>query len=432
MEAIEPTRPIIVRQGSLQQQQQRSSTWASFAPSWVQTGIQTLKQTVFGSSDAPSQDTSESLLGKRSEPADDRDPGPAPKRARRESPSTLAFSGRSDSMEPQPSCIQYTVRPLRLAPCFRVVISVGANSTMRLLLTCPLCACSTKYHYSYLTFSCFPPLSPLPTPYSDLAFHHQSLPEPLPHTLMPTLPRTQATSSQDVHQSVHRSSPAIGHAPLGPTLAQNYLANPSTHRRQRLGAPSSERRPATATFASNNAIPPRAASQVGLSREYSFQGYRAVSSGPSSGTDTDRTSPSRQPSTITRAKIAPRAPSFGPNPVRTPKCGHVFGKSRSTSPIKPTLDRPAGTGWASGIVRTERERIRVGSFVNIPYEVRFSFPFSLLFAHQSFINNSRPTDLPFAIIPNLPWIPKSALSPTHKVHPGCQCPLMFLILLSPL
>jgi len=250
---------------------------------------------------------------------------------------------------------------------------------------------------------------------------------------MPTLPRIQAASSHAGSQSVRRSSPVTDHVPgrpLGPAIAQNYLTNPSTHRRQRLGAPPSERRPATATFASNNAVAPRAASQLGLGREYSFQGYRAVSSGPSSGTDTDRTSPSRQHPIIARAKIPSRAPSFGPNPVRTLKSGHVFGKDRSTSPTKPTLDRPAGTGWASDIVRTERERIRVGSFVNIPYEVRFSPPFSFLFAYQSVVDNSRLTDLPSATMPSLPWIHKSE-SPTHKVYPGCPCPLMVLILLSP-
>lgn len=197
----------------------------------------------------------------------------------------------------------------------------------------------------------------------------------MPHAPMPTLPRTQAAP-----QTVRRSSPVTGRLPghpLGPTVTQNYLPNTSALRRHRLDALSG--RPATATFASNNAIPPRAASQVGLGREYSFQGYRAISIDLSSQTDTDRTSPSRQQSTVTKPKQLSRAPSFGPIPVRTPKSGHVFGKGRSTSPTKPTLDRPAGTGWASGIVRTDRERMRLGSFAHIPYEVRVSsrFEFSL-------------------------------------------------------
>ena len=418
MEAIEPTRPIIVKRSGLRQQQQQSSTWASFTPSWVQSGIQTLKQTVFGSSDAPSHDTSESLLGKRSEPAEDRDPGPAPKRARRESPSNLAFPVLLDSMEPQSSSIQHVVRSLRIFRSLPIFESFFLLPPLPQSHVCP----SHVYqcYYYNLALSYFPPLSPLPTSYSDLVFHHQSPPEPLPHALMPTLPRIQAASSQVASQSVRSPSPVIGHIPgrpLGPALAQNYLTNSNTHRRQRLGASSNDRRPATATFASNNAIPPRAASQVGLGREYSFQGYRAVSNGLSSGTDTDRTSPSRQQSTITRARIASRAPSFGPNPVRTPKSGHVLGKSRSASPMKPTLDRPAGTGWASGIVRTERARTRVGSFVNIPYEVRYQSPFSLLFAYQYFINDFRKTDLPSATIPSLLWIPKSALSPIRKVYP---------------
>jgi hypothetical protein len=183
---------------------------------------------------------------------------------------------------------------------------------------------------------------------------------------MPTLPRTQAAPS-----SVRRSSPVTDRVFGRSTVTQNYyLTSAHVPRRQRLCALSGERRPATATFASNNAIPSRAASQVGLGREYSFQGHRAISSGPSSGGNTDRTSPVRQQTAVTRAKLVSRAPSFGPNPVRTPKSGHVFGKGRSNSPIKPTLDRPAGTGWASGLVRTERERTRVGSWANIPYEVR--------------------------------------------------------------
>ena len=112
MEAVEPTRPIIVRRGGLQQQQP-SSTWTSLAPSWFQNGIQTLKQTVFGPSNPPSQhEILDSLLGKRSAPADDRDPGPTPKRARRESPPAQtraraqALQRRTDSLEPHPSRIQ--------------------------------------------------------------------------------------------------------------------------------------------------------------------------------------------------------------------------------------------------------------------------------------------------------------------------------------
>ena len=192
----------------------------------------------------------------------------------------------------------------------------------------------------------------------------------MPHASMPTLPRTQAAP-----QNVRGSSPVTGRLPgrLGPTLTQNYLPNTSAPRRHRLGALSG--RPATATFASNNAIPPRAASQVGLGREYSFQGYRAISVDPPSKADTDRISPSRPQPTATGPRQLSRAPSFGPIPVRTPKSGHVFGKGRSTSPTKPTLDRPAGTGWASGIVRTDRERMRLGSFAHIPYEVRVSSPF---------------------------------------------------------
>jgi len=153
MEAIEPIRPIIVRRGGLQRQQQQSSTWASFAPSWVTSGIQTLKQTVFGSSDAPSHDTSESLLGKRSEPASDRDPGPAPKRARRESPSTLVSPERSDSMEPQPSRIQHTVCPLRvfsLTPSFRVIIPLAC-----LLLIWAVWACYTNATTTIVPFLIF-------------------------------------------------------------------------------------------------------------------------------------------------------------------------------------------------------------------------------------------------------------------------------------
>lgn len=194
--------------------------------------------------------------------------------------------------------------------------------------------------------------------------------------------------------SPERTSPLSNHW-LHPSLTfiQNYLPNASTPRRHRLGALSA--RPTTVTFASNNAIPPRAASQVGLRREYTFQGYRAVSSGPSSGTDTARTSPSRPQSTVYRAKLASHPPAFGPNPVRTTNSGHVFGKGRSMSPSKPSLDRPAGTGWATGIVRTERERVRVGSFANVPYEVRFSSPFHFsLLTHQSSTIAGHPTSYP--------------------------------------
>jgi len=119
MEAVEPTRPIIMRRGGLQQQQQqqedRSSTWSpfAFAPSWIQTGIQSLKQSVFGPSNPlgqQQQETQGSLLGKRSEPADDRDYGPTPKRPRLQSPPAQA---RSDSMEAQPN----SVCPLLIFPC---------------------------------------------------------------------------------------------------------------------------------------------------------------------------------------------------------------------------------------------------------------------------------------------------------------------------
>jgi len=394
MEAVEPTRRIIVRRGGLQQQ--RSSTWASLTPSWIQNGIQTLKQTVFGSTDQPSQlENSDSLLGKRSEPADDRDPGPTPKRVRRESPPNQVFPARTDSMEPQPSSIRHLVRVLLilpLLPVFEPLFPLPSRSPhVQYMLAVPvllLLPCLFLFH----------PLYPPPVSYSDLVFHHQSPPEPtepLPHASTPTLPRTQAAPSHAASQGVRRSSPVTGRVlghPLGPALTQNYLSNLGTPRRQRLGALPGERRPATATFASNNAVPPRAASQVGLGREYSFQGYRAVSSGQSSGTDTDRTSPSRQQ--VTRAKIASRAPSFGPIPARTPKSGHVFGKGRSTSPVKPTLDRPAGTGWASGIVRTERERIRVGSFANIPYEVRLSSLFVSLLINLLIIFLDQPTSHP--------------------------------------
>lgn len=117
MEAVEPTRPIIGRRGGLQQQHPSSTTWTpfAFAPSWFQTGIQTLKQSVFGPSNPSSQEQQQeqesldSLLGKRSEPAGHRDPGPTPKRPRRESPPARA---RSDSLEPQSSRIQHSVRPL--------------------------------------------------------------------------------------------------------------------------------------------------------------------------------------------------------------------------------------------------------------------------------------------------------------------------------
>ena len=250
---------------------------------------------------------------------------------------------------------------------------------------------------------------------------------------MPTLPRTQAAPThvapqpqpQPQPQGVRRSSPVTSRVPgrpLAPALTQNYLTDPSTSRQRRLGALSADRRPATATFASNNAIPPRAASQVGLGREYAFQGYRTVSSDPSLGGDTDRTSPERQQNAPTRARLASCTPSFGPNPVRTPRSGHVFGKGRSTSPIKPSLDRPAGTGWASGIVRTERERTRVGSFANIPYEVRFPSPRFAFVTDQSVVNDCRPTDLPSATTPNSSSIPNSASLPNRTVHPGCSCP----------
>src|SRR5258706_501891 len=108
MEAVEPTRPIIGRRGGLQQHPS-STTWTSFAfaPSWFQTGIQTLKQSVFGPSNPPEQQQSlDSLLGKRSEPAGDRDPGPTPKRPRRESPPAPP---RSDSLGPQSSRTQHSV-----------------------------------------------------------------------------------------------------------------------------------------------------------------------------------------------------------------------------------------------------------------------------------------------------------------------------------
>jgi hypothetical protein len=367
MEAVEPTRRIIMRRGGQQQQQQldRSSTWPSFAftPSWIQTGIQTLKQSVFGPSNSPLQEqqSAASLLGKRSEPADDRDPGPTPKRPRRQSPPPRA---RSDSLEPQPSSV---------CPLLNFPLLVLFKSLVPLApIACPLLD-STKHPFCSSTTAAIS-FFHIFSSFSDLVFHdqvHNEATEPTPHASMPTLPRTRVVS-----QTAHRSSPVTGPIPgrpLGPALSQNYLPNASTSRRYRLSALSG--RPATATFASNNAIPPRAASQVGLGREYSFQGYRAVSNGPPSNTDTDRTSPSRQQSTVTRPKQLSRAPSFGPNPVRTPKSGHVFGKGRSTSPTKPTLDRPAGTGWASGIVRTERERTRLGSFANIPYEVRVSAPF---------------------------------------------------------
>ena len=121
MEAAEPTRPIIGMRGGLQQQRPSSTTWTSFAfaPSWFQTGIQTLKQSVFGPSNPPSQqqqqeqESLDSLLGKRSEPAGDRDTGPTPKRPRRESPPAHV---RSDSMEAQPSRAQHSVRPLLIFP----------------------------------------------------------------------------------------------------------------------------------------------------------------------------------------------------------------------------------------------------------------------------------------------------------------------------
>lgn len=243
-------------------------------------------------------------------------------------------------------------------------------------VACLLLASTAYPRYTNTTSNIsFSPFSPSLFSFSDLVFLHQ-LPneatEPIPHAPMPTLPRTQA-----LPQTIRRSSPATGRIPgrpLGPAATQNYLPNASTPRRHRLGALSN--RPATATFASNNAIPPRAASQVGLGQDYSFQAYRALSSGPPSRTDTDRTSPTRQQTTVTatRPKQPSRAPSFGPIPVRTPKSGHVFGKGRSTSPTRPTLDRPAGTGWATGIVRTERERTRLGSFASIPYEVRVLTP----------------------------------------------------------
>src|SRR5258706_1203966 len=235
----------------------------------------------------------------------------------------------------------------------------------------------------------------------------------MPHAPMPTLPRTQAAP-----QTIRRSSPVTGYLPgrpLGPAVTQNYLPNTSTPRRHRLGALSG--RPATATFASNNAIPPRATSQVGLGREYSFQGYRAVSSGPSSNTDTNRTSPSRQQSTVTRPRQLSRAPSYGPIPARNPTSEHLFGRARSTSPTKPTLDRPPGTGWASGMVRTDGERMRLGSFAHIPYEVRGSSSFHFFFTYCPIImlDDCRLLDLPFATTLNSTSIPKSALSPTHIV-----------------
>jgi hypothetical protein len=131
-------------------------------------------------------------------------------------------------------------------------------------------------------------------------------------------------------------------------------------------------------------------------------------------------SPSRQQSTITRPSWHLTRPSFGPNPVRTPKSGHVFGKGRSTSPTKPTLDRPAGTGWASGIVRTERERLRVGSFANIPYEVRFSSPLTFLYSLIDFVNDCRLPDLPSATTPNSPSTPSRHRRPPTRCTPDAH------------
>ena len=173
MEAVEPTRRIIVRRGGLQQQ--RSSTWASLTPSWIQNGIQTLKQTVFGSTDQPSQlENSESLLGKRSEPADDRDPGPTPKRVRRESPPNQVFPARTDSMEPQPSSIRHLVRVLLilpLLPVFEPLFPLPSRSShVQYMLAVPvllLLPCLFLFH----------PLYPPPVSYSDLVFHRQSPPE---------------------------------------------------------------------------------------------------------------------------------------------------------------------------------------------------------------------------------------------------------------
>lgn len=118
MEAVEPTRRVILRQGGLQRQHQhQQSTWSSFAfaPSWIQSGIQTLKQSVFGPSNPSSQqqESLDSLLGKRSEPAGDRDPGPTPKRPRRQSPPVRV---RSDSLEPQPTSIPHSVCPPLIFP----------------------------------------------------------------------------------------------------------------------------------------------------------------------------------------------------------------------------------------------------------------------------------------------------------------------------
>jgi hypothetical protein len=86
-------------------------------------------------------------------------------------------------------------------------------------------------------------------------------------------------------------------------------------------------------------------------------------------------------SSFTGAKFWPQSCPYSKKraPVR---------QGRSASPIKPTLDRPAGTGWASSIARTERERIQVGSFVNILYDMRFSSPFSVLFAYQFWLSIS--------------------------------------------
>jgi len=213
-EPVEPIRPITVRRGGLQQRQP-SSTWASFAPSWIQSGIQTLKQSVFRPSDPSSQqDPLDSLLGKRSEPVDDRDPGPMPKRPRRESPPVNARTG---SLEPRSSSIQRSVSP------FLIIFSFARSR--RVTIPCLLLACTAYASIALLRLLRLLRLSLRPLASHFYPLFHVPLhiltgfqvpleaTGPLPHARTPTLHYTQAAYSQATPQSVRRPSPITGCIP---------------------------------------------------------------------------------------------------------------------------------------------------------------------------------------------------------------------------
>jgi hypothetical protein len=101
-----------VRRGGLQQQQQRSSTWASFTLPRHGSKLASRRSNTPSSAPPihPHNKPIDSLLGKRSQPVDDRDPGPTPKRQRRESPPSGQDAPTRWNV--QPSSIQHSVCPL--------------------------------------------------------------------------------------------------------------------------------------------------------------------------------------------------------------------------------------------------------------------------------------------------------------------------------